>query len=247
MRIYLVIVLVAVNLQSYAFTLNGNFKNGWTGPTLKVNVNLTNCPSGFLSAFQDAADLWNTVSTSFLKIELGSTSSTTTPAALIGVTAADSPVIVCDNSFQATTGGDEDSVAGVGFSSVAGGSHLSYGGVILNTSSGLASINSMNKEEMSIVIAHELGHALGFGHSADNAALMYFNASYKEDLRLSQDDWDAMTYLYPRNELSGDDLLACGELHSNLTIPPWIYLMLLTPVGVWFYFKQRNLKPTALN
>lgn len=220
MRITAFILVVLFSLSSEAFTLSDNYKNGWRTRQLKFNFNLTNCPSAVLSAFADAADLWNSVSTSSLKIKKNSLSATTTPAALVAGTATDSPVIVCDNAFGATTGADQDAVAGVGFSAIASGTYINYGGLILNTSAGAASVSSMSKTTLAVVLAHEIGHVLGFGHSEDAAALMYFSVGYKKHLRLSQDDWDALTYLYPRDELKTDDLFGCGSIGNAGTTPP---------------------------
>ena len=50
-------------------------------------------------------------------------------------------------------------------------------------------------------MAHEIGHALGLGHSEDNEALMWSTNSGVLD-RLSQDDIRGISYLYP-NKLDG--------------------------------------------
>ena len=41
---------------------------------------------------------------------------------------------------------------------------------------------------------------------------MYYDATSKANLSLSQDDVDGISYLYPRKELSGDKLFGCGTL-----------------------------------
>jgi hypothetical protein len=207
---FVTLVSGLIGITAHGFTLTGNYSNGWRGPTLKFNLNLSNCPSTVLPAMKKAVRLWNSVSTSALQLKIGSTSSTTTPANLYGGSATDAPTIACDTAFQATTTADQNVVAGVGFVTTSNG-YMTYGGVLLNASAGNASVNNMSLEQVAVIVAHELGHALGFGHSSEKSALMYYDASYKQELRLSQDDWDAMTYLYPRNELEGD-LMGCGSV-----------------------------------
>ncbi len=62
-------------------------------------------------------------------------------------------------------------------------------------------------------IAHEMGHVLGLGHSASTDALMYYaELGVRDALRLSQDDMDGLSYLYPRDELGRDSLFGCGSV-----------------------------------
>lgn len=234
MRFLLSLFLLLFTLKSYAFTLSGNFSDGWSPSKLTFYFNLTNCPTEVVGAFNDAADLWNSVSTSRMELAAGPTTSAATPGQVFASTATDIPVIVCDNNFGATTSKDQNVVAGTGIAGITGGGgSLNNGGLILNTSAGAASLNGKSKLQISIILAHELGHVLGFGHSSDKAALMYYDASAKKALRLSQDDWDAMTYLYPRDEFGDDKLMGCGLLSnngSNTSAHTLIILLMLMPL-----------------
>lgn len=53
-----------------------------------------------------------------------------------------------------------------------------------------------SEQEQVAVLAHELGHAIGLGHSPVQDSLMYFRAIPKRR-SLGQDDIDGVTYLYP--------------------------------------------------
>lgn len=46
-------------------------------------------------------------------------------------------------------------------------------------------------------MAHELGHAVGLGHSEKPSALMYYKAGHHVQEKLTLDDWDGASYLYP--------------------------------------------------
>jgi hypothetical protein len=92
-----------------------------------------------------------------------------------------------------------------------------------------------------IIIAHEVGHILGLGHSQDPAALMYYNAGGKAALTLGQDDIDGISYLYPRNELGGDKMMGCALVATPRGAPPpppgtmmILALLLMLPVAICF-------------
>jgi hypothetical protein len=68
-------------------------------------------------------------------------------------------------------------------------------------------------ELLTIVMSHEIGHALGLGHSPESKALMYYDATFKTHLALGRDDVNGAAYLYPRRELlGGDGVLGCGSM-----------------------------------
>ena len=117
----------------------------------------------------------------------------------------------------------------------------------LNASSGDANIANFDHDTLTIIVAHEIGHLLGLGHSADQNALMYYDGSYRTVLSLAQDDIDGISYLYPSNELGGDKMLGCAMVAGrNLPPPPprnlWLlaFLMLL-PVAVLIRLKNKKL------
>jgi len=239
-------------LFASAFTLvsaNDPDMQGWDVSTLRFNLNPTNCPANVIPLIKSSMDAWNGVVTSRLHVELGKTDSTVTIAQLTGGSAnpAETPVIACDPNFGTTTSTDPDFVIGVGGAAERGrGGHLYYGYLLLNVQANASgNIANFNQTLAKIIIAHEIGHVLGLGHSEDGAALMYYNASAKTNMALSQDDIDGITYLYPRNELNGDPLLGgCATvalLPPRSGPPPWRpFLAIALPFLFWFGLRARS-------
>jgi hypothetical protein len=210
----IMIVFVAPAL-SFGFTLTGTSSTGkgWPNKNLDFHINMTNCPSWITTILDTAMGEWDGVPTASLNARVAGTSSTTATQAMAG-TATDSPVIVCDTNFGTDTGQDPNDIPAVGFSGRTG-DDITYGFLILNVQSGAgANINTLPQNLVTAVAAHEIGHALGLGHSADENALMYYNGSYKTKASLAQDDIDGITYLYPRNEYFNEGLMGCGIINA---------------------------------
>lgn len=216
----LIVLLLFWSFSASAFTLAGSNPNleGWNQKKLSFQVNTAGCPSSVAGALEEALLLWNSVPTSRLRLQRGdNTSSTTTSSP---------PTVVCSTTFSADTGADGDYVPGAGVFSTSGNRIVS-GILYLNVEAGkAANINNLDATTLAVIVAHELGHVFGLGHSEETSALMYYDASAKKHLALHQDDIDGISYLYPRNEIGGDPLMGCGSVGST-TLPPYTLLTVL--------------------
>jgi hypothetical protein len=209
---------IFVSQFTFAFTLvvNDSQMKGWRKNPLKFRLNTTSCGANDLnSALEKAVDLWNSAPSTNLQIEISGTSSATTYSS--------PPVIFCDNSFGSgglANGADPAYVPGAGV--VTTSNHtIVTGALVLNTSGSNGNIANFTTNQLSIILAHEIGHVIGLGHSEDSSSLMYYNASAKTDLALAQDDINGISYLYPRDELADDLPLACGSISSSLPPSHW--------------------------
>lgn len=193
--------LVLFTLQVQAFTLMTQDMKGWNAGTVNFRLNPTGCTvsnATLEASINKAVDLWNSVPTSKLKLSYGGITSDTGQQA--------EPVIECDTAFGSS------STVGVGGVATQGGVIVS-GRIRLNAQSGSAGdIGTKNTTTLEIVMAHEMGHVLGIGHTPAEEALMHYSVAQKTNLNLAQDDMDAISYLYPRSEPANGDAFGCGTI-----------------------------------
>ncbi len=213
----ILIFTLLIQTTASAFTLIYN--NGWEDPTLTFHLNPAGCRPETATLIQESMDLWNSIPNSELKLVLR-TSSTATPAQAVSGTASEAAVIVCDPAFGTTFAGvDPDGAIGVGGAYPNSAGRLTLGFVVLNVESGtIANFNNLNTTLAKVALAHEIGHALGIGHSTDTAALMNYSTGAKQNFSLAEDDINAINYLYGRDELSGDEVF--GGCARMSTLPP---------------------------
>lgn len=192
----------------WAFTLASTdpYMKGWAGGEVQIQLNLSNCPSSIDVAgiANLAAAVWNDVASSRLKVTIGG--STTATAS------SNPPILYCETNFQSVFGADENSVPGLANNSVTSGVGISRGVIALNVSTGTARITNVSATLLTVILAHEIGHLIGLGHSQSSEALMYYDASKKTTLGLSQDDVDGVSYLYPRDEPGADRFGGCAAI-----------------------------------
>ncbi|MDZ4082821.1 MAG: matrixin family metalloprotease [Bdellovibrionales bacterium] len=202
---------IVLPLASHGFTLSATTGDGqgWADPNVKFLVNTTNCPAGIdvPGLITEAAKLWNNVPTSRINVTYGGPTTSTSDTS--------PPTVYCATNFGAVSGADEGQTVGVGRGSpsVLGGP-ITSGLLILNASAGGGSIANQTPEVLKAIVAHEIGHVLGLGHSQEPSALMWYTAGAKTNALLSQDDVDGISYLYPRNELGQDQPFGCGLVKS---------------------------------
>ncbi len=211
----LLVFLTNFSSACFAFTLITPQLKGWDTKNLEFHLNLTNCPANYHSLIENSMNLWNSIPNTNLRLSLGP-DSTATVVQATSFTAAEAAVIVCDPAYATTFAGAGGN-AGNGSSLTNSQNRIYQGRVVLNldsTSSGY--MLKYPEIVIRIILAHEIGHVLGLGHSSDTAALMYYSSGYKSDFTLSEDDINGVTYLYGRNEISGDQLLGGCALVDNL-------------------------------
>lgn len=238
------VALLATTLfsqESHSFTLNSTSDTtiqGWSNPEVTFLVNASNCPASIdvPALIADAAAVWNNVATSNIKVSYGGTTTSTTYA---------SPTTVyCETNFQTVTGANQNSVPGAAsVTPPAVGGNIATALLILNASAGTANIGLYNQTSLKIILAHEIGHVLGLGHSQDSSALMYYSGSGKSNLSLAQDDIDGISYLYPRNELGSDKPLGCGLVRGleppSLGARGLVTLLFLLPLAIALWLRRR--------
>jgi hypothetical protein len=199
------IIGVGIANPASAFTLLDDLSAGWSEQELTFLVNESSCTALGISAAQlnaaiDAAvDAWNAVPTSNLKLVKGGKTTDTG--------ATNPPVLYCSTSLG-------DSIAGVGSAGISGGRPI-IGALELNGDSAKAAyFGKLSEAKQKVTVTREMGHVLGMGHSDQDFALMYYSIGAKADLRLAQDDMDALSWLYPRNEFS-DGVLGCASTQEG--------------------------------
>ncbi len=218
------IITITIFLLSYgvfAFTLVGP---GVKHSDFKITINVSNndCDQSGYSATQildmveETVDIfWNTASTSAIELTRGgiTTDDLGTATFLAVRDAAESNTILLACSDGTDYGGSNPFtsgwVGGFGGMIVSGG--VSKGGLILNNLTA-GKLSGMTKNERLALIAHEIGHAIGLHHSADPVALMYYTLNGKDQQKLTQDDVDGVTYLYPNEKELGGLAGSCGTI-----------------------------------
>ena len=243
MKVLYFLVLIFITQNSFGFTLRGqSFIEGFSADTVSVFYNPTNCPSTIASDINTAVEFLNSAPSTNLKLNVNGTTATGV-STFSGFAFAQNTILIgCSIDTNADAGGCDaaclNSLVGVGTSSF-NGVQIFNGYVILNENNGVGGEYSTKSESTrTIVMAHELGHVLGLGHSAEPAALMHYSVAQKSNLNFHQDDIDGLNYLYPSNE-PGDGLMGCGTISTNNknNFNLVFLLLFLAPLLVLIYVK----------
>lgn len=244
-------LLLLLPVTSYSWTLNNNFAASFKKNKVRVYVDAgTVCPNNSitvndLEALVEPAvdDFWNKVPTSALKLEAAGFSPATQsintgrlcsptddPCITAGngagnlIPAVEEIIIACNNNALNFGG---NNVLAVTIPNKFSGKKIVGAIILINDTVSPGAFGRLSKSDKIAVISHEIGHAIGLGHSEDAAALMYFRTVNLRK-RLGQDDINGVSFLYPMKGdlfgLMGEDkggiLGGCGTISTDKKNPP---------------------------
>lgn len=209
------LILSLLTFNAHAFTMNNSAKLVFDHDEVIVNIAAGNCQNigiddtELLSIVGDAVNqFWNTASTSRLKLRKGSavsvnskfrsdgicvTSTNCTPNPDLAV--SNDILISCNISSDNFT---SSSILGVTLPNNISGSTIK-GALILLNDTVTTQFGNKSRPEKVAIIAHELGHTFGLGHSPVKDSLMYY-ATVSQRETLGRDDIDGISYLYPKQQ-----------------------------------------------
>ncbi len=210
----LLLLTVLPALAASGFTLNNSLGARFKSDKVKVRVasvsgtcNGQGTSADELRGLVDEAvdDFWNTVPTSRLQLEDGGELDTNDNDFITGelclqgdacggtpIPAVSDIVITCNTNATNFPGGS--SLLALTLPTVIKGKNIKGAVIAVNATND--SFGSLPRHKKVAVIAHEIGHAIGLGHSGEKANLMYYSVVPKRE-SLGQGDIDGVTFLYP--------------------------------------------------
>jgi hypothetical protein len=244
--------ILGILLSSFAqaYTLNNNFGASFKDSDVKVFVDAgTTCATNQITVSElegmigPAVDkFWNEVPTSSLKLDAagyseaiftmnhGRLCSPTDDTCISAGNADPDPtkrlipavtdIVIACNDHSSNFGGS--GVLAVTVPNKFSGKKIAGAVILINDGSN--AFGNLSRSDQIAVIAHEIGHAIGLGHSEEKAALMYYRTVNLRS-NLGQDDIDGVSYLYPVvidafGLVEGGLLGGCGTITFGGKNPP---------------------------
>lgn len=163
-----------------------------------------------LMAEEAVNEYWNKASTSRLILKKGNVTTVSSDGLSLDSLASQAGqnkiLIGCNDDVGSFAGGSVGAVGGIKSSS-----GQVMGAVLLNDHISSA-VPNLSRSELVALMAHELGHALGIGHSTEEMAVMYYSIGGKIQEQMTQDDFDALSYLYPNEKKLLGLVGSCGTV-----------------------------------
>lgn len=219
-------IFLILSSAAWSFTLNNGAGAAFKRDQIKLNVASHTCAEigitndELLSIAEEAANqFWNRVPTAKLEIVRGSlvnvatdfqtgqvcTGSTSNCTPTPALVVSSDILISCNTNATNYSGSNE--VLGVTVPNNISGNEIRGALILVNDQAGNSFRDKSHAAKVSI-IAHEMGHALGLGHSPFEDSLMYARFVEGRD-RLGRDDVNGITWLYPEEE---PDVGICGSV-----------------------------------
>lgn len=247
MKVLFSLGLFLFNVSAFSWTLNSSARRGFptNGVTIEVatsSCNNTSFSAGELKAMvEDAASkFWNAVSTSGLELKIEErnvdVSSATSLGAIVDLASQNKILVGCNSGISTFFDG---SILGVGGLQCT--SSYCQGAVALNDQAG-TNLASASNSVILATFAHELGHALGLGHSSVEYALMYYSVGGKDQEFLAEDDMKGISWLYPLDKKLAGLAGSCATISDGTDSGQFsrIFLLLFFFVFVVYLIKTRN-------
>lgn len=225
----IILLTLILTTPAWAFTLNnsGGAKFGSNEVTLNVegseecaNIGLSN-QELLDAAFEAMDEFWNRAPTSNLKIIKGEvvqitadfhnlSMCTNTTGSCIARTSLKVPSGIMLSCNDNATDFSSTRILGLTYPNNTSGRTIVGSLVMINDKAG-TQFASKTYHEKKTIIAHEVGHALGLGHSPVEDSLMFYlhnpNRQY-----LGQDDIDGISFLYPAEQ---PKISSCGTISTD--------------------------------
>lgn len=248
----MIFILTTLFIQNlFAFTLFGSDSNlkGYNLDDIYIYANESSCPAGFADQLSASIKSWNHVPMSRIKLHYGGATNVASSDLRLG-NFNQKIVIACSNQFEIDSQDQNgnNGCAGSCLNQVyarsgvfAQNSQLTRAYIVINMNAAAnARFDSISINYQQIILAHELGHTLGLGHSEYDSALMYAYIDNKTDLSLDRDDQLGLSFLYPY-----DVPLGCGHIKHDYT--NWLFIFFSLPVLIAFRIKKRFLLPKKVH
>lgn len=247
----LCLFLFLLSFKGFAFTLNTNINANFDSDEVKIWVTSNStCSNAGISnydlldmAVDSVSKFWNRVPTSSLRIKKGGILQTSDSKFLTGILCVTDSSATCDDSTRIPAVNDiviacnsdttknflSDNYYALTIPNNFSGKKIKGSMIIINDSAGTR-FNQLSRTEMINILGHEIGHAVGLGHTDDTAALMY-HTDFSQRNRLGQDDIDGITYLHP-NKLNGCSGIFGGLALKGQDPPDYRKFLFLFSIGI---------------